>query len=67
MPAVPQKPAGEWNEMEIKAVGPEITVALNGKVINTYKGERSLKGMVGLQNHEDEVSFRIVRIMELVR
>jgi hypothetical protein len=53
--------------MEIKAVGPEITVALNGKAINTYKGERSLRGMVGLQNHEDEVSFRNVRIKELVR
>jgi len=64
---VPQKPAGEWNEMEIKAVGPELTVTLNGKVINTYKGERSLKGMVGLQNHEDEVSFRNVRIKELTR
>jgi type 1 glutamine amidotransferase len=63
---VPQKPAGEWNEMEIKAVGPEITVALNGKVINTYKGERSPQGMIGLQNHEDEVSFRNVRIKELV-
>jgi hypothetical protein len=64
---VPQKPAGEWNEMEIKALGAEITVSLNGRVINTYKGERSLKGMVGLQNHEDEVSFRNVRIKELSR
>jgi hypothetical protein len=64
---VPQKPAGEWNEMEIKAVGPEITVTLNGKVINTYRGERSLQGMIGLQNHEDEVSFRNVRVKELSR
>jgi type 1 glutamine amidotransferase len=64
---VPQKAPGEWNEMEIKAVGPEITVTLNGKVVNTYKGERSLQGMVGLQNHEDEVSFRNVRIKELSR
>jgi hypothetical protein len=53
--------------MEIKAVGPEITVALNGKVINAYKGARSLQGMIGLQNHEDEVSFRNVRIKELSR
>lgn len=64
---VPQKAPGEWNEMEIKAVGPEITVTLNGKVVNAYKGERSLQGMVGLQNHEDEVSFRNVRIKELSR
>jgi type 1 glutamine amidotransferase len=63
--AVPQKPAGEWNELEIKAVGTQYTVALNGKVINTYTGERSREGLVGLQNHGDEVSFRNVRIKEL--
>lgn len=65
--AVPQKPAGEWNDMEIKAVGPQITVTLNGQVVNTYKGERSREGMIGLQNHADEVSFRNVRIKELSR
>jgi hypothetical protein len=65
--ATAQKPAGEWNEMEIRAVGPEITVTLNGTVVNTYKGERSGRGMIGLQNHEDEVSFRNVRIKELGR
>jgi type 1 glutamine amidotransferase len=63
--AVPQKPAGEWNDLEIKAVGTQYTVALNGKVINTYTGERSREGLVGLQNHGDEVSFRNVRIKEL--
>jgi type 1 glutamine amidotransferase len=63
--AVPQKPAGEWNDLEIKAVGTQYTVTLNGKVINTYTGERSREGLVGLQNHGDEVSFRNVRIKEL--
>ena len=53
--------------MEIRAVGPEITVTLNGTVVNTYKGGRSGQGMIGLQNHEDEVSFRNVRIKELFR
>jgi type 1 glutamine amidotransferase len=62
---VPQKPAGEWNEMEVKALGPEVTVTLNGRVVNAYRGGRSRKGMIGLQNHEDEVSFRNVRIKEL--
>jgi type 1 glutamine amidotransferase len=63
--AVPQKPAGEWNDLEIKAVGTQYTVTLNGDVINTYTGERSREGLVGLQNHGDEVSFRNVRIKEL--
>jgi type 1 glutamine amidotransferase len=63
--AVPQKPAGQWNDLEIKAVGTQYTVTLNGDVVNTYTGERSREGLVGLQNHGDEVSFRNVRIKEL--
>jgi Domain of Unknown Function (DUF1080) len=30
-----QKPAGEWNHMNITAVGPKITVVLNGKQVST--------------------------------
>ena len=48
-------------------MGTQYTVALNGKVVNTYTGERSREGLVGLQNHGDEVSFRNVRIKELSR
>jgi hypothetical protein len=62
---VPQKAPGEWNEMEITAQGQKYTVRLNGKVINTYTGSRSVEGMIGLQNHTDEVSFRNVRVKEL--
>jgi hypothetical protein len=66
--SVPLKPAGEWNEYEIVNVGPMITITLNGKHINTYKGDRSLQGgMIGLQNHDEKdiVEFRNVRIKEL--
>ena len=62
---VPQKPPGEWNDMEIAAAGQKYTVTLNGKVVNTYTGSRALEGMIGLQNHTDEVSFRNVRVKEL--
>jgi hypothetical protein len=51
--------------MEITAVGQKYTVRLNGKLINTYTGSRALEGMIGLQNHTDEVSFRNVRVKEL--
>jgi len=64
-PELSQKAPGEWNEMEITAAGQEYTVRLNGKVINTYTGSRALEGMIGLQNHHDEVSFRNVRVKEL--
>jgi type 1 glutamine amidotransferase len=69
--SVPLKPAGEWNAYEIVCVGQQYVVRLNGKTVNTFKGERAAKGMIGLQNHDDDgsgknvVKFRNVRVMEL--
>jgi hypothetical protein len=64
---VPLRPAGQWNQYEIAAVGQHYTVRLNGRLVNRFKGERALKGMIGLQNHDDKsiVAFRNVRIREL--
>lgn len=63
-----QKPAGEWNTLEIKLAGPKTTVSLNGEVVNTYvegqevpprkqwfepvRGPRPDSGYIGLQNHD---------------
>lgn len=65
--SVPIRPAGEWNQYEITAVGQDYTIRLNGEVINTYRGDRATEGMIGLQNHSDNdvVEFRNVRIKEL--
>ena len=64
---VPLKPAGEWNEYEIIAIGQDYGVRLNGRLINTYTGNRSLRGRIGLQNHDDEsiVEYRNVRVKPL--
>jgi hypothetical protein len=65
--SIPLKPAGEWNEYEIAAVGQHYTIRLNGLRINTYTGSRALEGMIGMQNHDDKsiVRYRNVRVMEL--
>lgn len=67
--SVPIRPAGEWNEYEIAAIGQEYTVRLNGLLINRYTGDRAIEGMIGLQNHvhnaDSVVSFRDVRVIEL--
>jgi hypothetical protein len=63
-----QKPAGEWNTMEIEVKGPRTVISLNGKVVNTFaegqavperkmwfepvRGPRPMKGYIGLQNHD---------------
>lgn len=65
--SVPTKPVGEWNHYEIQAVGQRYTVWINGKLVNVFRGERSRKGFVGLQNHDDKsvVQFRNIRVVEL--
>ncbi len=58
---------GEWNTFEIKVVGQEYTITLNGVKINEFTGERGEQGYIGLQNHlpADKVWFRSLRVLEL--
>jgi hypothetical protein len=59
---VASNPVGEWNFYEIHAVGQDYTVILNGEQVTSFVGSRSIKGYVGLQNHDDTstVTFRNV-------
>jgi hypothetical protein len=74
------KPAGQWNAMEIMAVGSKIRVTLNGVVITDadlskigpkeihggkLKGLGSAKGHIGFCGHNHRVEFRNLRIKEL--
>ena len=44
------KPVGEWNEYDIKIVGPRIEVRLNGELVSTSNSATTLKrGYIGLQ------------------
>ncbi len=60
-----EKPAGEWNRVEILAQGAHYTVRLNGKVANEADGVEILPGQVGLQSEENVVQFRRVRLIPL--
>jgi hypothetical protein len=73
------KPVGEWNEEEIKADGPHITVTLNGtvitdadlstitdeKILKDHPGIKNGKGHIGFLGHGAQVEFRNLRIKEL--
>lgn len=64
----PQKPAGEWNTMDILLQGQKTTVILNGETINEFSGSQPVPerkqwfepvrgprpdfGYIGLQNHD---------------
>jgi hypothetical protein len=63
-----QKPAGEWNTMDITLAGQKTIVRLNGEVINEFSGDQPVparkawyepvrgprpdSGYIGLQNHD---------------
>ncbi len=74
------KPPGQWNAWEITALGSHVTVVLNGqKVIDAdlsrekkarqQKGpalaQRPLKGHIGFQNLNGEITLRNIMIKEL--
>jgi len=56
------RPLGDWNDYEITAVGADIKVNLNGKIVSHLVGNagRPLKGHISLQNHHpgSRVQFR---------
>ena len=67
--ARPQKPAGEWNTMEIELRGPRTIIRLNGVLVNDFtegspvperqhhyepiRGPRPDAGYIGIQNHHE--------------
>jgi hypothetical protein len=63
------KPPGEWNTLEVVAVGHHYTVRINGEVVTTWTDpdQRSAAGYIGLQNYADgkTVRFRRLRLKDL--
>jgi hypothetical protein len=67
--SIPTKAVGEWNHYSITVVGQSYTVEVNGEVVNSFTGERSARGYIGLQNHDDgsPVRYRNIRVTELTQ
>ncbi len=53
-----EKPAGEWNTVEVVAQGGTYTVRVNGQQINEAAGVEVLAGPIGLQSEGGEIHFR---------
>ncbi|MGN6371023.1 MAG: 3-keto-disaccharide hydrolase [Phycisphaerae bacterium] len=58
----PEKPAGEWETVEITVDHGNLTVKLNGEVQNTATYTGSLKGKIGLQAEGGEMEFRKIEL-----
>lgn len=61
------RPADEWNTVTIVAKGPRITIEVNGEKVIDTEQTRSMKGYIGLQNHDNRsvVKFKNIRLEEL--
>ncbi|HUG44204.1 MAG TPA: DUF1080 domain-containing protein, partial [Acidobacteriota bacterium] len=75
------KPAGEWNQMEVSAIGRRIQVAVNDQeildvdlaevtdpeILEKHPGLQRKSGHVGFLGHNDYVEFRNIRIKNVSR
>jgi hypothetical protein len=57
-----QKPAGEWNTLEVTANKDQITVYLNGTMVNEATDVRPDKGRIQIQSEGAEIFFRRVEL-----
>ena len=60
-----EKPAGEWNKMEIEAKGNEVKVWVNGDLVNHATNVSERKGAISLQSEGSLVYFRNVYLTPL--
>jgi L-ribulose-5-phosphate 3-epimerase len=61
------RPAGQWNTVTIVAKGPRIQFWVNGEQVIDAEQTRSMRGYIGLQNHDERsvVKFKNIRLEEL--
>jgi hypothetical protein len=57
-----EKPPGEWNKMEVVCKGNEITVKVNGDLVNHATNCTVTKGAISLQSEGAEVHFRNIEL-----
>ncbi len=62
-----EKPLGEWNRMEIDAVGRTITVRVNGALVNRGTAATADRGRIAIQSEGAAVEIRRIDLTPLPR
>ncbi|MEK7407859.1 MAG: DUF1080 domain-containing protein [Acidobacteriota bacterium] len=60
-----EKPAGQWNKMEITCKGDEIIVRVNGELVNHATKASATRGAISLQSEGALVYFRNIYLTPL--
>jgi hypothetical protein len=61
----PEKKFGSWNEYEITCKGGDVTLAVNGVLVNEGKNGNLKKGRIALQSEGTEIHFKDIAIKSL--
>jgi hypothetical protein len=59
------RPAGEWNFFELTCRGKEVTLWVNGEVVNAWNDCEVARGYVGLEAEGYRIEFRNVKLKPL--
>jgi len=66
------KVSGQWNTLKVAAIGPGVTVVLNGETVQDVNFDdyeklkyRLRRGFIRLTDHGDPVAYRNIRIREI--
>lgn len=60
-----EKPAGQWNQMEVTCRGDQITVKINGQLVNHATNCNVMRGAICLQSEGTEIHFRNIQLQPL--
>jgi hypothetical protein len=60
-----EKPVGDWNKVECVVEGDEITIFLNGILVNHASNVKPNKGRIQIQSEGAEIFFRKVELRPL--
>jgi hypothetical protein len=60
-----EKPIGEWNKYEIVCKGGNVSLKVNGTLVNEGKNADPKKGKIALQSEGTEIHFRNIKLKEL--
>jgi hypothetical protein len=61
----PEKPAGEWETIQLIVDGPNVSVTVNGVFQNSLVAQESLAGQIGLQAEGGEMEFRKIELQPI--
>jgi len=62
-----QKPAGEWNRLDVYCDGDSISVVLNGVLVNAGTKSSLTEGKILFQSEGAEILFRKIEVRPIVR